>query len=79
MGAKCDRGSMRKKEGLSKSCQGRHFSFRDRPLMIDPTNTTKDVVHFMIPKPVVMQIAELVNKSGLAEEGLMKFTFKLTV
>lgn len=27
-------------------------------LMIDPTNSTKDVVHFMIPKPIVMQIAE---------------------
>jgi hypothetical protein len=32
--------------------------------MIDPTNSTKDVVHFMIPKPVVMKIAEQVNKNG---------------
>ena len=47
--------------------------------MIDPTNSTKDVVHFMIPKPVVMQIAEQVNKSGQAKEGLMKFTFKPTL
>jgi hypothetical protein len=30
----------------------------------------------MIPKPVVMQIAEQVNNSGQAKEGLMKFTFK---
>ena len=38
-----------------------------KDLMIDPTNTTKDAVHFMIPKPVVMQIAEQVNKSGQAK------------
>ena len=44
--------------------------------MIDPTNSTKDVVHFMIPKPVVMQIAEQINKNGQAADGLMKFTFK---
>jgi hypothetical protein len=48
-------------------------------LMVDPTNSTKDVVHFMIPKPVVMQIAEQVNKSGQAPDGLMKFTFKPAV
>ena len=47
-----------------------------KELMVDPTNSTKDVVHFMIPKPVVMQIAEQVNKSGQEKEGLMKFTFK---
>ncbi len=50
-----------------------------KELMIDPTNSTKDVVHFMIPKPVVMQIAEQVNKSGQAKEGLMKFMFKPTL
>jgi hypothetical protein len=50
-----------------------------KDLMIDPTNSTKDVVHFMIPKPVVMQIAEQVNNSGQAKEGLMKFTFKPAV
>lgn len=46
-------------------------------LMLDPTNTTKDVVHFMIPKPVVLQIAEQVNKGEqAANDGLMEFTFK---
>ena len=50
-----------------------------RDLMTDPTNSTKDVVHFMISKPVVMQIAEQVNKSGQAADGLMKFTFKPVV
>jgi hypothetical protein len=48
-------------------------------LMLDPTNSTKDVVHFMIPKPVVMEIAQQVAKSGQAEDGLMKFTLKPTV
>ncbi len=43
-------------------------------LMVDPTNSTKDVVHFMIPKPVVMHIAQEVNKSGQAADRLMKFT-----
>ena len=33
-----------------------------KDLMIDPSNATKDVVHFMIPKPVVMQIAEQVKQ-----------------
>lgn len=50
-----------------------------KDLMIDPTNNTKDVVHFMIPKPVVMQIAQHVNKIGQAGDGLMKFTLKPTV
>jgi hypothetical protein len=45
-------------------------------LMLDPTNSTKDVVHFMIPKPVVMEIAQQVTKSGQAGGGLMKFTLK---
>ena len=35
-----------------------------KDLMIDATNSTKDVVHLMIPKPVIMQIAEHVNKEG---------------
>ena len=48
-------------------------------LMIDPTNSTKDVVHFMIPKPVVMEIAKQVTKSGHAGNGLMKFTLKPSV
>ena len=46
-------------------------------LMIDPTNSTKDVVHFMIPKPVVMQIAQQVTKNGQAGEGLTKLLYSL--
>jgi hypothetical protein len=30
-------------------------------LMVDPSNSTKDVIHFMLPKPAIMQIAEQVN------------------
>ena len=35
-----------------------------RNLMIDGSNSTKNVIHFMLPKPVVLQIAEQVNSSG---------------
>lgn len=45
-------------------------------LMIDPTNNTKDVIHFMISKPVVMQIAQHVSKNGQAADGLMRFTLE---
>jgi hypothetical protein len=31
-----------------------------RHLMLDDSNSTKNVIHFMLPKPVVMQIAEQV-------------------
>jgi hypothetical protein len=48
-------------------------------LMVDPTNSTKDVIHFMIPKPVVMQIAQEVNKNGQAADGLMKFSLAPSV
>jgi hypothetical protein len=50
-----------------------------KDLMVDPTNSTKDVVHFMIPKPVVMEIAQQVTKGGQAGDGLMKFTLKPSV
>ena len=45
-------------------------------LMVDPSNSTKNVVHFMLPKPAVMQIAEQVNKNGqaAASNGLVEFT-----
>jgi hypothetical protein len=45
-------------------------------LMIDPTNSTKDVVHFMIPKDGLISIAENVNKNGNSTSGLMKFGLK---
>ena len=49
-----------------------------KDLMVDPSNRTKDVVHFMLPKPVVIQIAEQVNKNQSASAGLMEFTLQPT-
>jgi hypothetical protein len=45
-------------------------------LMVDPSNSTKDVVHFMLPKPAIMQIAEQVNANGqtAASNRIMEFT-----
>src|SRR5919107_3774349 len=45
-------------------------------LMVDPSNSTKNVVHFMLPKPAVIQIAEEVNNNGYlgATNGLMEFS-----
>ena len=44
-------------------------------LMVDPSNSTKNVVHFMLPKPAVVQIAEEVNnKHTTASNGLMEFS-----
>jgi hypothetical protein len=43
-------------------------------LMVDPSNSTKNVIHFMLPKPAVIQIAEEVNSNGRASDGLMDFS-----
>jgi len=45
-------------------------------LMVDPSNSTKNVVHFMLPKPEVVQIAKEVNNNGhaAASNGLMEFS-----
>ncbi|HZA61734.1 MAG TPA: hypothetical protein VE573_02585 [Nitrososphaeraceae archaeon] len=45
-------------------------------LMVDPSNSTKNVVHFMLPKPEVIQIAQEVNNNGqtAASNGLMEFS-----
>src|ERR687889_192061 len=47
-----------------------------KSLMVDPSNSTKNVVHFMLPKPAVIQIAEEVNNNGHlgATNGLMEFS-----
>jgi hypothetical protein len=42
--------------------------------MLDESNSTKNVIHFMLPKPVVMKIAEQVNKNGQASSELMQFS-----
>jgi hypothetical protein len=45
-------------------------------LMVDPSNKTKDVIHFMLPKPAIIQIAEQVDKNGqaAASNRLMEFS-----
>ena len=45
-------------------------------LMLDDSNSTKNVIHFMLPKPVVMQIAEQVNKNGQDSSELMQFSLE---
>ena len=44
-------------------------------LMVDPSNSM-NVVHFMLLKPAVIQIAEEVNNDGqaAASDGLMEFS-----
>ncbi|MGB8573709.1 MAG: hypothetical protein WCD19_04560 [Nitrososphaeraceae archaeon] len=45
-------------------------------LMIDTTNSTKDVIHFMIPKDGIISLAENVNKNRNSTSGLMNFGLK---
>ncbi len=45
-------------------------------LMIDPSNSTKDVIHFMIPKNELISIAEKINANGQASAGIMDFALK---
>jgi hypothetical protein len=56
-------------------------------LMVDDSNQTKNVIHFMLPKPIVLQIAKQVNISSnntnnnngtitTAADNLMKFTLQ---
>jgi len=47
-------------------------------LMVDPSNSTKNVIHFMLPKPEVIQIATEVNDNDNGQaavyNGLMEFS-----
>jgi hypothetical protein len=45
-------------------------------LMLDDSNSSKNVIHFMLPKPVVMQIAEQVNNNGQDSNKLMQFSLE---
>ena len=47
-----------------------------KDVMLDNTNPNKDVIHVMIPKNAVIQLADQVNKNGQASAGLMKFTLQ---
>jgi hypothetical protein len=45
-------------------------------LMLDDSNSTKNVIHFMLPKPVVLQIAEQLNNNGQEGNKLMQFSLE---
>jgi len=45
-------------------------------IMIDPTNSSRDIIHFMIPKDGIISIAEDVNKNKNLSSGLMEFELK---
>ena len=47
-----------------------------KDVMVDNTNPEKDVIHVMIPKNSLIQLADQVNKNGQASTGLMKFTLQ---
>jgi hypothetical protein len=47
-----------------------------KDIMLDNTNPDKDVIHVMIPKDAIIQLADKVNKSGLTSTGLMEFTLQ---
>src|SRR5919199_1934561 len=45
-------------------------------VMVDNTNPQKDVIHVMIPKNNLIQLADQIIKNGQASTGLMKFTLQ---
>jgi hypothetical protein len=45
-------------------------------LVLDNSKPQKDVLHFMLPKSTVMQVADQVNKNGQASTPLMTFTLQ---
>src|SRR5918912_1064009 len=47
-----------------------------KDVAVDNTNPQKDVIHVMIPKNNLVQLADQVNKNGQASTGLMKFTLQ---
>jgi hypothetical protein len=53
-------------------------------LLLDDSNSTKNVIHFMLPKPIVLQIAEQLNNNNngtqiaTSSDSLMKFTLELS-
>ena len=45
-------------------------------VMVDNTNPKMDIIHVMIPKDNLIQLADQINKNGQASTGLMKFTLQ---
>ena len=48
----------------------------DKMLMIDTSNTTKDIIHFMISKDQLIPLAEKINTNGQTSIGIMNFALK---
>jgi hypothetical protein len=48
-------------------------------LMVDPSNPTTDIVHFMIAKNDLISLADQVNKDGQASSGIMKFSLSPSI
>ena len=71
--------SIPKPSQLASSCgysgEVNGISIPDTQLMIDPTNKTKDVVHFMLPKEKLVSLAEQVNNIS-EPSAVMKFALK---
>lgn len=47
-----------------------------KDLVVDNSNPKMDVIHVMMPKNKLIQLADQVNKNGQASGGLMKFTLQ---
>lgn len=60
--------------GYSGEVNGLHIS--GNQLMVDPSNSTKDVIHFMLPKDKLISLAEQVNISSQPSISEMKFMLK---
>ena len=43
---------------------------------MDNSNPDKDIIHVMLPKNTIIQIADQVSKNGQASRGLMNFTLQ---
>jgi hypothetical protein len=61
--------------GYSGEVNGLDISGKE--LMIDPSNSTKDVVHFMLPKEKLINLAEQVNNSSSSQPSINEMKFML--
>ena len=48
-----------------------------KQLMVDPTNPSKDVVHFMLPKETLVNLAEQVNNNNTTQTSISNMNFSL--
>ena len=48
----------------------------EKELLVNPSNSTKDVVHFMLPKDKLISLAEQVNNNSQTSISEMKFVLK---